>query len=205
MILTFDWGVNYSLNSFVVGKSNRNAFDWLNSDFKWPSNHALLYGPSYSGKTHLANIWSKHKLAFFIDKNFVNKNYSFNNQPLIVDFIENFDNERHLMNIFYHTISSPVLWLSKNRCLDFKLNDLKTRFNSMITFGIEEPDSDLFKKILIKRCLDYGIELNPDCAEYLVRRSDLNYRTINNLANIIHETCLAQCKSPSIYMMHGLL
>src|SRR4051812_1407104 len=52
---------------FVVAGSNRRAFTFVESFPDWPGPAAALYGPSASGKTHLARIWAQRAGAALLD------------------------------------------------------------------------------------------------------------------------------------------
>src|SRR3984957_16983429 len=52
---------------FIVAPSNARAFAFLDSFPDWAAPAAALYGPSASGKTHLARIWATKAGAALLD------------------------------------------------------------------------------------------------------------------------------------------
>jgi len=52
---------------FIVAPCNARAFAFLDSYPDWPAPMAALYGPSASGKTHLARIWAARAGAALLD------------------------------------------------------------------------------------------------------------------------------------------
>jgi chromosomal replication initiation ATPase DnaA len=67
-VFDFNWNPKYDEQLFVLGKSNFNAFNWLQNTDKWPNKQIVLYGPQYSGKTHLSTIWCEKHNGKLISK-----------------------------------------------------------------------------------------------------------------------------------------
>ena len=58
-ILNFGLEKNFKDEDFYVSKSNKFAFELINSWPKWEKNFLNLIGERYSGKTHLVNVFLK--------------------------------------------------------------------------------------------------------------------------------------------------
>ena len=202
MIIDFSWPEDFSKSSFVIAKCNSDVFYMIENVNKWPNLNLLVYGPPFSGKTHLSKIFLKQNCG--IEVNLKNLD-----DPIksccVVDSVEKLPEEK-IMGIFYKTrpFNIPVLWISRAP-LQFFLNDLNTRFNSIFSLSIYEPDEDTFKSILIKRCLDYGLIINEEILEYIVRRVDIKYKSINDLVLKLNYYCLEHLKAPSIPILNKII
>src|ERR1700732_214661 len=52
---------------FIAASGNARAMAFLDSFPAWPAPAVALYGPSASGKTHLARIWAERAKASLLD------------------------------------------------------------------------------------------------------------------------------------------
>jgi chromosomal replication initiation ATPase DnaA len=57
LILPLGSTTSFSREDFVVAPANREAVAFVDSWPNWPGNVAALYGPTSSGKSHLASTW----------------------------------------------------------------------------------------------------------------------------------------------------
>ena len=62
LILKFPKKNIYLREDFYVSSSNQEAYDFVNSWPKWFKRIVNIYGPTGSGKTHLATIFKKKNL-----------------------------------------------------------------------------------------------------------------------------------------------
>lgn len=202
-MLDFIWEPDYSAEAFVTSPSNAQAYSWLQAIEKWPKNQTLLLGPKYSGKTHLCHIWASHNSAKFFER----YSTSFDKAPYVIDQLEEHD-PLDLMRLIYHVdpFNLPVLWTCQNQEVIYKLklNDLKTRLLSLVMVKIEEPDEDMFKSLIRKRCNDFGLHISNECVEYITRRNELTYKAIHEVTLKLHQECLMQQRAPSVSLLHDL-
>lgn len=203
MTLEFNWEVDLTDSSFVLAECNEQVYRWLQNTHRWPTNHAMIIGPRFSGKTHLSHIWANRYNAQFIANNYdpINPDACH-----VVDSLENLTDENYIMRIFYQ-VDEPVLWVARDEYrLDnnISLKDLKTRLAAIVKIKITNPDEDTFKKILKKRCKDFGIYMSSEILEYVVRRIDITYAALEDFVCELHNECLVQQKLPSIMLIHGI-
>jgi chromosomal replication initiation ATPase DnaA len=207
MFLDFEWDQSFAEDLFIVDQSNLAACKWINSPDRWPGNHAILHGPSNSGKSHLAWIWAKKYNATTLVR--PNYNLDLRSKYLVIDSIEEIADEEFFMYIFYlsSSLDLVVLWLSAKhpKELNTKLNDLHTRFVSMMSLKIEEPTEKMFKEILQKRAADFGLQLNHETLEYIARRSEITYKAINDIVLRLHYQCLKLNKPPTTAILQDIL
>lgn len=202
MIIDFHWPQIYTSSSFIVSNCNSNVFKLVKKVDKWPTQNLVIYGPHFSGKTHLGRIFLEQNGGQLLNSNDLSVNI---NSSCVVDGLENFS-EENIMSIFFRTqpFKIPVLWLSLKPTI-FSINDLNTRFNSILSLHISEPDEDTFKLIFTKRCADFGLAINEEILEYIVRRSKITYYSINELVLKLNSYCLEHIRAPSIPILSKLL
>ena len=58
-LIKFNYDQNFKDEDFYVSKSNHHIFNFLNKWPKWEKNFININGESFSGKTHLINIFLK--------------------------------------------------------------------------------------------------------------------------------------------------
>lgn len=205
MTLDFIWPDNYDINRFVVSAQNVNVFKYLTSPNLMNIGGIFLYGPQYSGKTHIAKAWIHAKNATIVRSDQLTMRQS----PYIIDSLDSIQDQTTILNLFWHIESNnlPVLWLSRESPISTKLHfkDLHTRFLSMITLRIDEPDEELFRAIFLKRCEDFGLTLNNDCLDYIIKRVDITYDSLNRLVYALHSESLKSQRSPSVFMLSEVI
>ena len=204
----------YKTKDFVVSLSNKNSYEWIKNWPNWPEYMHILniYGPALSGKTHLGKIWKKNADAktFFKLKDFnsVEKSKKFN--FILEDFDNNFlFNEKalfHLLNHIKYT-NGYLLILSRDPVskIDFNLDDLNSRFNSVLKQKIEPPDDYLLKGILKKLFVEKQCLVSDKILDYLVKRINRNYEDINKIASLINEYSLSMKKKVSFSIVRTIL
>ena len=201
MIIDFTWPQDYTASSFIISQCNSDVFKLLNKVEKWPNSNLLIYGPHFSGKTHLAKIFLEQNGGQLLNPNDLSLTI---NSSCVVDGLQNFA-EDAIMSIFFRTqpFKIPVLWLSTKPII-FSINDLNTRFNSILSLHIFEPDEEAFKLIFTKRCADFGLSINEEILEYIVKRSKITYFSINELILKLNSYCLEHMRAPSIPILSKL-
>lgn len=197
LTLNLDWPERHSEKLFVISPQNEKCIMWLNKVALWPNRQIILYGPSKSGKTHLAKIWAKHNDAQIITDDTTKTEIE---SPFVVDSVVNIKEEAYLKLLFSLARNRfPAIWISRNNIFQhLKTNDMKTRMNTLMSIEIEPPDEALFAEIIHKRCGDYGLVLTKDLIDYIIKRVAITYEAIDQLVRIIHEVCLMEKRPPTI-------
>ena len=146
-IIKFDFDQNYKYEDFFISKSNKYVFDLLNKWPKWEKNFLNISGESFSGKTHLINIFLKKFKGIKFEANLFNdenlKDIKIHNN-IILENLNDDVNEKliySLLNIIeqdnkYLLITSlePIVKIR------FKLDDLVSRTKNFILLNIVHAD-----------------------------------------------------------------
>ena len=202
---------NYKFNdkndnelNFFVNNTNLYAFNALiNNDTKC----SFLYGPKKSGKSYLSKIWLKKNKAIEYNDN-CDKLLNLNNNVLIDNLI--FYDQEKIFHIVNNCIlnNSKILITSdiKINVIDFKFNDLSSRLKTFSNLEIKQPDDELLLNILTKLLVDkqFIIKSN-EIFEYILRRVDRSYQSINEIVNKLDILSLEKKRQLTIPLIKEIL
>jgi chromosomal replication initiation ATPase DnaA len=191
LYLEFPIKPKYFTEDFFITSANQKVIDIFK---KWPdwgaekfANILYIYGEHGSGKTHLAYIWKNISSAKILGLNDLHNLY-YKERCLILENIEKINQETllHLINIAEERHQFLLLTSSFSPAnLKITLPDLRSRILSLPSMGIDSPDSDLLKAVLLKHISDRNLQINSVAVDYLIPRIDRSFtkllHTINKL------------------------
>ena len=186
LILEFPSHKAYKKEDFYVSPSNQQAYDFINSWPRWIKRTVNIFGPSGSGKSHLASILKNKTSCLQVNSNELNENIFIKYKTKEALIIENLD-EKISENLLF------ALWniaLQDNKYLmitsrksivsyKFKLKDLSSRVKSSLIIGIKLPSDDLISVILAKNFSDKQIKVEKKHIDYIIKRIDRSYEKIS--------------------------
>jgi DnaA regulatory inactivator Hda len=188
-------------STFLVEKPNQEAFFWLSSYPNWPLSQIVVVGPEGSGKSHLAKALSQKFQGSLIPPNSLDLltdplTLGRSTSLIIVDDYDRISSENNLFH-FYNLAREhhrQVIYFGRTAPaqVSFKVPDLASRLRSLPCFTIEEPDDALFHKLFRKELVTRGIPCDDEVLEYIYRRFDRSYATIQQLVTLIDKQTLAQ-------------
>ena len=197
---------------YFVSKSNNEIVSWLDKWPKWLIFGLFLSGPSGSGKTHIANLLKQSSNGIVITNADIKKRNIIN----LIDFdcviIEDVDyalSENSLLHLFnfLQENNSKIMLTSKisiNK-LNLKLPDLKSRLLSLSQVNIGWPDDHLLSRVIIKQFLDKGVKIDIEVVEYLIKRMDRSFKSIENLVTNINYKAMEKSKKITVPFVRELL
>ena len=212
LVFQFPFKTSYNENDFYVSSNNFEVYKLVETFPKWLSKKVNIFGPTGSGKTHLANILKKKYNFSIIDANYFNEKIFDkikDNKFLIIDNYNNNIDEKilfSLINIFYQ--SNSFLVLNSNSPIksnDIKLLDLKSRFNSFLFIGIDLPTDDLLRVIISKHFSDKQVEINTKTLEFIIKNIDRSYEKVLKFTKDIDKVSLSTGKSININLIKSVL
>ena len=206
-------------SNFILNKVNKVALSLIDEfndikNFKKKFNFPvlILYGPSGSGKSHLAHIYQEITDAKFIKNiNNINLNEAKSGKSFIFDDfdkIESFDENLfiHFFNEVLLNLGSILIITSKPpNEINFNLNDLESRIKSCISSKIELPDDEFLFSILVKELSDKKIFLNDKLCFYIIRRIKRNYKSISLFAEKLDIMSLEKKKKITLKQIKEVL
>ena len=213
LIFKFPFSKKYFEQDFFVSSNNFSAFKLIEEWPTWPGKWLNIFGESGSGKTHLAKILEKKinntKLidAKDIDNEVVQEMVNFD--CLIIDSFKNDIDEKLLYSILNQSkrFENYVLIISTLSIKEkkFKLNDLQSRMNSFLYFGIELPTDDLLKVIISKTLSEKQININPKILDFILNNVERSYDKMFKFLKDLDELSLSTGKSININLIKKVL
>ena len=201
-IIKFDYDKNFRDDDFYVSKSNKHVYDLLNKWPKWEKNFLNISGESFSGKSHLVNIFLKKFKGIKIESNLLNNDYlkkiKIYENIVLENLTQKIDEKLFftLCNIIEQDNKYLIVTSNKSIVdLDFNLDDLKSRSKNFLLQNIEKPDDDLIFALILKNLSDRQISLDKKLIDYVIKRIDRSYGKIIDFIYKIDEVSLKKKKS----------
>ena len=186
LILKFPSHQAYKKEDFYVSPSNQEAYDFINSWPKWIKRTVNIFGPSGSGKSHLASILKSKISSLQIEANNLNDETFFKFKTKEVLIIENLNDsvsENLLFSLWNVALQdNKYLLITSTKPISsfkFKLRDLISRVTSSLIIGINLPSDDLISVILAKNFSDKQIKVEKKHIDYIIKRIDRSYEKIS--------------------------
>jgi chromosomal replication initiation ATPase DnaA len=198
LTLTLPVKARQSAADFIVGASNRAAFELAGAPETWPSGVLCLFGPPGAGKTHLVEVFRDATGALAIDgaalaglapTELAAKG------DLAVDGADEADPIAlfHLINaardarrrVLLTGVAPPSLWHGG-------LVDLASRLRAATPVEIAAPDDELLRRVLGKQFSDRQIAVAPDVIDYCLARMDRSFEAARALVLALDEVSLAE-------------
>ena len=166
LILKFPTQQAYKKEDFYVSSSNQEAYDFINSWPKWIKRIINIFGPSGSGKSHLASILKSKTPCLQISLNELDKKIFSKfktKEALIIENVDEKISEKLLFSLWNIALQDNKYFLITSKrpinSYKFKLHDLVSRVNSSLIIGINLPSDDLISVILAKNFSDKQIRV----------------------------------------------
>lgn len=185
-------------DDYLVGKSNRAAFELLGSWPDWPAPVVILAGPVGSGKTHLVEAFHAETGATVIQAadltseavaDLVTK------EAVVVEDAHRGVDETALFHLLNAARQAGVAVLITSRTWPtawrITLPDLMSRLRAAAPIEIEEPDDDLLRRVLVKLFADRQIAIDLGVVDYLVVRMERSLGVALKVVDAIDRESLA--------------
>ena len=186
LILKFPTQKAYKKEDFYVSPSNQEAYDFVNNWPKWIRRIVNIYGPSGSGKSHLASILKSKTTCLQIDSSELNDKIFIRyktKEALILENLKENISEKLLFSLWNSALQdNKYLLITSVKPLNsykFKLKDLMSRVKSTLIIGIKLPSDDLISVILAKNFSDKQIKVEKKHIDYIIKRIDRSYEKIS--------------------------
>lgn len=206
----FDFGFTFQANvldrNFIVSESNRNALAVIESWPSWHTHAVLLHGPGNSGKTMLTEMWKTLSSA----RNLVPQEiYTMVGTPskykggcYIIENIENVHDEAALLH-FFNSVredSGNILMTSRSSpaSMKIRLPDLRSRINSIISAGVDNPDDELLRTLFFKYFIERQLKVEMNVVDYLVSRTERSFEAVGKTVEILDKHALQDKRNITI-------
>ena len=200
-ILDFKYDKNFKDHDFYLSKSNRHIYETLENWPKWEKKFLNIVGDTFSGKTHLINIFLKKFSGIKFESNLFNDNNLSEikfHKNIILENLDSNINEK-IMYTLFNIIEQENKFLivtSKKSVTDIKftLKDLQSRTKNFIIQNIEKPDDELIFALLLKNLSDRQVLIEKKFIDYIIKRIDRSYGKIFDLIYKIDKISLKKKK-----------
>jgi len=186
LILKFPTQQAYKKEDFYVSPSNQEAYDFINGWPKWIKRIVNIFGPSGSGKSHLASILKNKTSCLKIDSKELNEKIFLKfktKEALIIENLNEKISEKLLFSLWNIALQdNKYLLITSIKPISsykFKLTDLISRVKSSLAIGIDLPGDDLISVILAKNFSDKQIKVEKKHIDYIIKRIDRSYEKIS--------------------------
>ena len=186
LILKFPPHQAYKKEDFYVSPSNQKAYDVINSWPKWIKRTVNIFGPTGSGKSHLASILKSKISCLKIEAKNLNDEIFFKfktKESLIIENLDEKVSEKLLFSLWNIALQDNKYLLITSKkpinSVKFKLRDLTSRVTSSLIIGINLPSDDLISVILAKNFSDKQITVEKKHIDYIIKRIDRSYEKIS--------------------------
>ena len=186
LILKFPSHQAYKREDFYVSPSNQEAYDFINSWPRWIKKIVNIFGPSGSGKSHLASILKNKTSCLQINSNELNEKIFIRYKTKETLIIENLDkkiSEKLLFSLWNVALQDNKYLMTTSKkpisSYKFKLKDLESRVKSSLIIGINLPNDDLISVIIAKNFSDKQIKVEKKHIDYIIKRIDRSYEKIS--------------------------
>ena len=212
LILKFPSHQAYKKEDFYVSPSNQEAYDFINSWPKWIKRTVNIFGPSGSGKSHLASILKSKTSCLQIETKKLSDEIFFKFKTKETLIIENLDrkvSEKLLFSLWNIALQDNKYFLITStkpiNSYKFKLRDLISRVNSSLIIGINLPSDDLIGVILAKNFSDKQIKVEKNHIDYIIKRIDRSYEKISQFILILDKYSLKKGGSFGLKLIKEVL
>ena len=211
-IFDFSNDKNFKDEDFYLSTSNRHIYKMLDNWPKWEKNFLNIVGETFSGKTHLINIFLKKFNGIKLESNLINNHFLNEikfHQNIILENLDNNVNEKliyTLLNIVEQEDKFLIVTSRKSVTdIQFILTDLKSRTKNFIIQNIEKPDDELIFALLLKNLSDRQILIEKKFIDYIVKRIDRSYGKIFDLIYKIDKISLNKKKPIDFNIINEVL
>lgn len=178
LALALDHAESFAREDFLEGPSNAGALSLIDSWPDWPSPVMVLAGPSGSGKSHLAAIWSERSGARFLAGRSLGDSAppsALATGALVIEDLTPgaFDEAAlfHLLNlarqdnafVLLTARTLPAAW-------NVALADLTSRLRAIPVVSLSAPDDGLLRGLIVKLFADRQLAVDEGLVSYLATR-----------------------------------
>ena len=211
-IIKFRHDKNFRYEDFFISKSNEHIYSLLDKWPKWSKNFLNISGESFSGKTHLVNIFLKKFKGIKLEAKLLNNDNLRSikiHQNIIIENLDvNVDEE--IAYTLFNIIDQDNKYLivtSRKPIVDikFRLNDLKSRAKNFLLQKIEKPDDEMIYALILKNLSDRQIMVEKKLINYIIKRIERSYSKIYEFIYKVDELSLKKKKSIDLKIIKEVL
>jgi chromosomal replication initiation ATPase DnaA len=195
---------------FVPSLASAAALAFIDSWPDWPVMAAALYGPSGSGKSHLAAIWAERSNAQAVSAAELNIATLDPSRPLVVEDVDGSavgDTRDAALFSLLENKRTPLLLTGAGPPPQWpaSLPDLASRFSAMLAFGLWAPDDTLQAAIARKLFNDRQLAVPDAVIARMVQSLERSPSAIRDFVDLADAKALAEGRPVNLALVREML
>lgn len=175
--LPLDWPQSQGDHRFILSEANRAAYDHFKAWSLWPVAATLLTGPRRSGRSLLARTFCERVGGRLIDNA-----TKADEEDIFHAWNAAQESKKPLVIV---TDLTPPDW-------EIALPDLRTRIAVTPVTRIEQPDDDLFAKLISLLFADRGLHIPGDALRFITTRVERSYYMAERVVEAIDRFAISE-------------
>lgn len=209
-IFNFNNTKNFFEENLIRDTSNRNVLNFLDKFPNWETKLINIVGEKKSGKSFILQLFrKKNQFNYISNKEDFEKKYDelFLVDKLILDGFQ--INEDKFFSLINHFILHKKYLIISSRepltMLEIKLLDLKSRLKEFLLIEIQNPSDDLIYSLILKYFSDNQIVIKKDLVEYIVKKIDRSYSSIEKFLIKLNDQSIIKKKKIDYKLINEVL
>jgi chromosomal replication initiation ATPase DnaA len=192
---------------FIVGPGNRAAVTLIDSWPDWTAPAAVLYGPSGSGKSHLAGVWAERANAAV--KQASDLATVAPDVPLVIENVDAVPLSHDAEIILFALLErgQKMLLTAHEPPTAWKPNvpDLRSRYDSLLAFPLWAPDDALLEALAKKLFADRQLAVPDAVIAQMIRYLERSPGALRDFVAKADAAALAAKKPVTTALIRDLL
>ena len=205
LILPIEPASRMTRDDFIVAAGNRHALAFLDAWPDWPAPAVALYGPSASGKTHLARIWAARTNATLADARELHAPIAGAAVVENCDGVTDFGHEPVLFAMLER--GTPLLLTGRAAPGSWRVDlpDLASRLRSLVAFELGGADEALLMALAVKLFADRQVQVPEAVVTELVQQLERSPAALRDFIARADATALSRQKPINLQLIRGLM
>ena len=215
LILPLDQQSKLTRADFVVAPGNRQGVTFVDAWPDWPAPAAALFGPSGSGKSHLAVVWQARAGAARIaaaSLEGLDPAALAGRGPLAVEDVDSVAPTAARDRALFALIEgagpgTPLLLTGREppEAWPVVLPDLASRFAALLAFSLWAPDDALLEALARKLFTDRQLAVPDSVIQRMIRSLERSPSAIRDFVARADEKALAEHRAVNLSLVRELL
>jgi chromosomal replication initiation ATPase DnaA len=205
LILPIEPASRMTREDFIVAAGNRHALALLDAWPDWAAPAVVLFGPSASGKTHLARIWAARANAVLADARELRAPIM---GAAVVENCDGVSDAAHEPALFAMLErGTPLLLTGRGAPASWLvgLPDLASRFRALMAFELGGADEALLMALAVKLFADRQVQVPEAVVTELVQQLERSPAALRDFIARADATALSRQKPINLQLIRGLM
>ena len=209
-IFNFNNTKNFFEENLIRDTSNSNVLNFLDKFPNWETKLINIVGEKKSGKSFILQLFrKKNQFNYISNKEDFEKKYDelFLVDKLILDGFQ-INEDKFFLLINHFILHKKYLIISSREpltMLEIKLLDLKSRLKEFLLIEIQNPSDDLIYSLILKYFSDNQIVIKKDLVEYIVKKIDRSYSSIEKFLIKLNDQSIIKKKKIDYKLINEVL